>query len=123
MQMIGLNNQSKIKGIVECIRKVLGKTKEQIQQLLDRDDGIDIKVRFVAIEDENTTPMCNSLNEQLFSINRVNKFERYYGKTTKELKLKKFKIKGLLLGINLPPIIRTFSLLQEYFNISNRCKS
>lgn len=111
MQMIGLNNQSKIKGIIECIRKVLGKTKEQIQQLLDKDDGIDIKVRFVAMEDEKTTPMCNSLNEQLFSINRVNSFKRYYGKTTKELKLKKFKIKGLLLGINLPPIVRTLPLL------------
>lgn len=96
-QMIGLNNKAKVEGIVEMVRKQLGKTKEQIHKLINKEKGIDIKVRFIAVEDNATTPMCHSLDEQLFSINKVNKFERYYGNTAKELKKKKFKVKGLVL--------------------------
>lgn len=103
MLLIGLNNQSKVEGIVEGVRKVLGKTKEQIQKLLNKDKGLDIKVRFVAVEDDVTTPMCHSLDEQLFSVNRVNKFTRYYGSTAKELKKKKFKVKGLVLRYKYAP--------------------
>lgn len=97
MQMIGLNNLAKVDGIIESIRKTLGKTKEQMQQLLNKDNKIDIKVRFIAVEDNRTTLMCDSLDEQIFSVNKINKFTRYYGNTVKELKQKEFKVKGLVL--------------------------
>jgi len=97
MQMIGLDNLAKVEGIVESTRKTLGKTKEQMQQLLNKDNKIDIKVRFIAVEDDRTTLMCDSLDEQIFSINKINEFTRYHGNTAKELKQKKFIVKGLVL--------------------------
>lgn len=121
MQMIGLNNNSKIEGIIEIVRKKIGKTLDQIKEIINKPNNeFDIKVRFIAVEDNSTTPMCSSLNNQIFSVSKMNKFKRYYGNTAKELKIKKFKVKGLVLGINMPPIIRTFSLLQKYISLSNR---
>lgn len=78
LQMIGLNNLAKVEGIKE----------------VTEDNS---KVRFVAVEDESTTKMCQSLDEQIFNIKGYNEFTRYYGNTAKELELKKFKIYGLVL--------------------------
>lgn len=78
LQMIGLNNLAKVEGIKE----------------VTEDNS---KVRFVAVEDESTTKMCQSLDEQIFNIKGSNEFTRYYGNTAKELELKKFKIYGLVL--------------------------
>ena len=87
-QLIGLNNQAKVEGI-----------KKQ-----DRD----AKVRFIAVEDNSTTKMCNSLDGQIFYIDKENIFDRYYGETQKELRKEKIKCKGLVLGLNLPPISHHF---------------
>ena len=76
-QLIGLNNQAKVEGIKE----------------LDNN----AKVRFVAVEDGSTTKMCDSLNNQTFNVNGINKFIRYYGNTEKELVKKDFTVKGLAL--------------------------
>lgn len=59
------------------------------------------KVIFIAVEDEKTTQMCDSLNNKTFYINRTNKFMRYSAEANG---MKYYKIKGLKSGINLPPI-------------------
>lgn len=89
LQMIGLNNLAKVEGIKE----------------ITEDNS---KVRFIAVEDEATTKMCQSLDEQEFYINKENVFERYYGETQKELKIQRIRCNGLVLGLNLPPIQHHF---------------
>lgn len=88
MQMIGLNNKSKIEGI--------------------KKQDNDAKVKFVAVEDDKTTLMCDSLNNQEFYINKENTFDRYYGETQKELTMQRIRCNGLVLGLNLPPIQHHF---------------
>ena len=89
LQMIGLNNLAKVEGI----------------KLVAEDNA---KVRFIAVEDEKTTLMCNSLNNQEFYINKENVFDRYYGNTQKDLRLQRIRCKGLVQGLNLPPIQHHF---------------
>lgn len=92
LQMIGLNNLAKAEGIKE----------------ITEDNS---KVRFIAVEDDKTTLMCDSLNNQEFYINQENVFDRYYGENQKELKLQRIRCNGLVLGLNLPPVRTSFSLL------------
>ncbi len=87
-QLIGLNNLAKVEGIKEV--------------------DSEAKVRFIATIDGNETDMCHSLDGQLFYINKENEFNRYYGETQKDLKIEKIKCKGLILGLNLPPISHHF---------------
>ncbi len=89
LQMIGLNNLAKVEGIKE----------------VTEDNS---KVRFIAVEDDKTTLMCDSLNNQEFYINKGNVFDRYYGETQKELTIQKIRCNGLVLGLNLPPIQHHF---------------
>lgn len=89
LQMIGLNNLAKVEGIKEVAEN-------------------NSKVRFIAVEDDKTTLMCDSLNNQEFYINKENVFDRYYGENQKELKLQRIKCNGLVLGLNLPPIQHHF---------------
>lgn len=95
-QIIGLNNQAKLEGIKEV------------------DNNVDAKVKFVSIIDGKETDMCNSLNGQEFYINKENIFYRYYGETQKELRMQKIKCKGLVLGLNLPPITHHFHYCRSY---------
>ncbi len=95
-QIIGLNNQAKVEGIKEL------------------DNNINAKVKFVAVIDSKETDMCNSLNGQEFYINKENIFDRYYGETQKELRMQKIKCKGLVLGLNLPPITHHFHYCRSY---------
>lgn len=89
LQMIGLNNLAKVEGIKE----------------VTEDNS---KVRFIAVEDDKTTLMCDSLNNLNFYINKENVFDRYYGETQKELTIQKIRCNGLVLGLNLPPIQHHF---------------
>ena len=89
LQMIGLNNLAKVEGIKE----------------VTEDNS---KVRFIAVEDNKTTLMCDSLNNQEFYINKENVFDRYYGETQKELTVQRIRCNGLVLGLNLPPIQHHF---------------
>ena len=89
LQMIGLNNLAKVEGIKE----------------VTEDNS---KVRFIAVEDNKTTLMCDSLNNQEFYINKENVFDRYYGETQKELTIQRIRCNGLVLGLNLPPIQHHF---------------
>ncbi len=89
LQMIGLNNLAKVEGIKE----------------VTEDNS---KVRFIAVEDDKTTLMCDSLNNQEFYINKENVFNRYYGETQKESTVQRIRCNGLVLGLNLPPIQHHF---------------
>lgn len=89
LQMIGLNNLAKVEGIKE----------------VTEDNS---KVRFIAVEDNKTTLMCDSLNNKEFYINKENIFDRYYGETQKELIVQRIRCNGLVLGLNLPPIQHHF---------------
>ena len=84
LTILGINNQAKIKGI----------------QTIDNNG----KVVFLANLDGTETPMCHSLNNQEFYINKENIFDRYYGETPKLLRVRRIKCFGLVLGLNLPPI-------------------
>lgn len=84
IELIGLNNQAKIKGI-------------------EREDS-NAKVRFLAVTDGKSTEMCQSMNNMEFYINKENEFYRMYGESKSELRNYRIKCKGLILGINLPPI-------------------
>lgn len=85
LQMIGLNNLAKVEGI----------------KSVAEDNS---KVKFIAVEDNKTTLMCDSLNNQEFYINKENVFDRYYGENQKELRLQRIRCNGLVLGLNLPPV-------------------
>ena len=87
--MIGLNNLAKAEGIKEVAED-------------------NSKVRFIAVEDDKTTLMCDSLNNKEFYINKENIFDRYYGETQKELMVQRIRCNGLVLGLNLPPIQHHF---------------
>ena len=89
LQTIGLNNLAKVEGIKS-------------------NSNDNSKVRFIAVEDDKTTQMCDSLNNQEFYINKENTFNRYYGETQKTLTIRKIKCNGLVLGLNLPPICHHF---------------
>ena len=58
LQMIGLNNLAKVEGIK-------GVTEDNS------------KIRFIAVEDDKTTLMCDNLNNKEFYINKENIFDRY----------------------------------------------
>lgn len=88
LTLIGINNMAKVEGIAR------------------EDDNA--KVMFLANIDGKETEMCHSLNNQKFYINKENEFDRYYGETQKDLTIRRIKCKGLVLGLNLPPISHHF---------------
>lgn len=89
LQMIGLDNLAKVEGI----KKVAGDN---------------AKVKFIAVEDDRTTLMCDSLNNQEFYINKENVFDRYYGENQKNLRIERVRCQGLVLGLNLPTIMHHY---------------
>lgn len=93
-QAIGLNNLAKVEGI--------------------KKEDNNAKVKFVTVIDGNETKMCNSLDKQEFYINKENIFNRYYGETQKELRIERVKCKGLVVGLNLPPITHHFHWCRSY---------
>lgn len=104
LQMIGLNNLAKVEGIKE----------------VTEDNS---KVRFIAVEDDKTTLMCDSLNNQEFYINKENVFDRYYGETQKELTIQRIRCNGLVLGLNLPPIQHHFHYCRSTIVYNSNYKS
>lgn len=94
MQLIGLNNLAKVEGI--------------------KKEDSNAKVRFVAFIDGKETEMCHSLDGQEFYIDKENIFDRYYGETQKELRIEKIRCKGLVMGLNLPPVTHHFHYCRSY---------
>ena len=68
----------------------------------------DAKVRFIAIEDDRTTPMCKSLDGQEFYVDKENVYTRYYGMDKTMGYEATMRTKGLVVGENLPPIDNYF---------------
>lgn len=87
-ELIGLNNQAKVEGIKRMNENA--------------------QVRFLAVTDENSTDMCQSMKDKLFYIDKENDFYRMYGETQNTLRNEHIKVQGLVLGINLPPITHHF---------------
>ena len=59
------------------------------------------KVQFIAVLDEKTTKMCETLDGQIFKIDGVNTYSRYSAEDKKNVV---YTTKGLETGANLPPI-------------------
>lgn len=83
--LIGMNNQAKAMGITA------------IQP--------DALVKFIAVMDEKTTKMCESLDGQIFSVRDWNEFKRY---SESHQGTVKYRCRGLVTGLNLPPINDNF---------------
>lgn len=75
-----------------------------------KDYGIN-QVRFIAVMDDRTTTMCESLDMQVFNINDYNTFTRYYDSAKKEETTTVF---GMVEGINCPPITDHFHYCRSY---------
>ncbi|MBO5004398.1 MAG: hypothetical protein J6D03_03935, partial [Clostridia bacterium] len=91
LTLIGINNQAKIEGIYSLDKKA--------------------KCKFISIEDEATTKMCKSLNNQEFYIHDWNEFERY---SKSNNTIKKYRCYGLVTGLNCPPINDGFHWCRSY---------
>lgn len=59
------------------------------------------KCKFIAVEDKVTTKMCKSLDGQIFNVHDWNVFKRY---SAIDDTIKKYKVYGMVVGVNLPPI-------------------
>lgn len=101
--LIGLNNMAKVEGI-----KLLDKNAECL---------------FISDLCEHVTQMCSNMNGYKFKVSGWNSFDRWYGETAKDLKIERVKVKGLILGINLPPITHHFHYCHStimYLPVENR---
>lgn len=94
LTLVGINNMAKIEGIKK----------------LDKN----ATVQFISDQCENVTMMCSNMDRMRFKINDWNEFDRWYGETVKELRIERIKVKGLVLGLNLPPIRHHFHWCHSY---------
>ena len=98
-------NGDKISGTIDnYMIGFLNEAKKKGYEAQDKD----AKVRFIAVEDEKTTPMCHSLDGQEFYVNRENVYTRYYGVDKKMGYEVTMRTQGLVVGENLPPIDNYF---------------
>lgn len=91
-------NEDKFSGAMETMSRTVG-NKAYIDPFPNQ------KVKFVAELDSRTTQMCLSLNGQIFNTVDENKFKRYSDAQKTEIE---YNVKGLVEGINLPPIVDHF---------------
>lgn len=99
LTMIGINNQALAEGMTSVDNNA--------------------KVKFIAVMDDRTTPMCESLDGQVFNVHDWNEFIRYSDINKSE---KKYRCYGMILGLNLPPIDDHFHWCRstiEYVNSYN----
>lgn len=101
------NNRYLYKKKDEEIDKWRGSLDTQISYIVNNmvlqayiDAEID-KVRYVAVIDEKTTPICRGLDGQLFYINEKNTFYKWSEQDEKDVR---YVVDGLESGINLPPL-------------------
>lgn len=84
MILIGINNRA----IIEGAKSIIPPTKT-------------LKAKFVAVIDDRTTPMCESLHGQEFNVYGENEFTRW---SDSHKQMRKYKCYGLVRGLNEPPI-------------------
>lgn len=94
LTLIGINNLTKIEGIKQ----------------LDKN----AKVQFISDQCEHVTMMCSNMDRMTFNINDWNEFDRWYGESAKDLRIERIKARGLICGINLPPITHHFHYCHSY---------
>jgi hypothetical protein len=97
--LVGMSNQAKIEGITK--------------------NDEDAKVMFIAVEDDRTTKMCQSLDRQIFNVKNWNEFKRY---SESNKNIVKYKCRGLVIGLNLPPVVDHFHWCRstiQYLHIIN----
>lgn len=90
--------------------KFSGSLDEQMVMLVNetkiqayKDMGIK-KCKFDAVMDKVTTKMCEGLNNKIFLIDGINKYDRWSGPTKDTLVWTRYITKGMKIGENLPPI-------------------
>lgn len=88
----------KISGYVDLT--IIGINNEALAEGMLSVDS-DAKVKFIAVMDDRTTNMCESLDGQVFNVHGWNEFKRYSASNMTD---KTYKCYGLVLGLNLPPI-------------------
>ena len=81
LTLIGMNNRAKMEGIYS----------------LDENS----RVKFISVNDEKRTRMCESLEGQIFNVHDWNEFKRY---SKANDSIVKYRCYGLVTGLNLPPI-------------------
>lgn len=62
------------------------------------------KIMFVSDLCENVTDMCKYMDGMIFNTKDKNVFRRPFGRTKKELRIEKIITRGLVVGVNMPPI-------------------
>ena len=90
-------NRDKYSGIVDDLSRSIGN--DAYTYGTKKED--DLKIRFVAEMDNRTTRMCQSLNNQIFYVNKENTFRRYSASHKNYIEV---TVNGLVQGVNLPPI-------------------
>lgn len=68
----------------------------------------DVPVIFISDLCENVTEMCKYMDGMIFHIRNINTFKRPMGRTKNDLVIEDVSVKGLVAGINLPPINQHF---------------
>ena len=100
-------NKDKYSGYMERLAE-LGYNYGYVKCCIDY--GIE-QVQFIAIEDNRTTHMCDSLAGQVFNIKGKNEFYRYYASSNN---VELTTTIGLVQGINMPPIDDSFHWCRSY---------
>lgn len=72
-----------------------------------KDYGME-KVMFISDLCSRVTKMCRNMHKMVFNLKGQNLFERWYGDNANDLKEVICDIDGLVLGINMPPIMGHF---------------
>ena len=68
----------------------------------------DVPVIFISDLCENVTEMCKYMDGMIFHTRNINTFKRPMGRTKNDLVIEDVSVKGLVAGINLPPINQHF---------------
>ena len=96
-------NKDKISGSIPFItNNVVNEAYIKASEEVDNDD---LQVRFIAEMDKRTTIMCETLNNQLFYVNKMNTYSRYSDVDKKNVV---YHTQGLIRGENFPPIDNHF---------------
>ena len=99
-KIISTNNGKLSGGIVNVV--------ENLSNTAYLQAGIENNVeqcRFIAEMDNKTTRMCNTLNNQIFSLSQMNVYQRY---SALDKRIVTYHTLGLIQGENLPPINNHF---------------
>lgn len=99
-RFININGDKLSGGIVEIVENL-----SNLSYLQAGKDTNTEQCRFIAEIDNRTTKMCQTLNNQIFYIDKLNTYQRY---SDMDKKIITYRTIGLVQGENLPPITNCF---------------